>query len=83
MCVHSDRGLTKCRIQNNICRFPANTGQRFEFFSCSRYFTAEFFEQNAAGLDDVLGFAVVETDRLNKSLQFLNAKVEYALRRIG
>ena len=83
MCVDGDRGLTKSSIQNDVCCFPANAGQRFEFFSSSWHFTAEFFEQNAAGLDDVPGFAVVETDCLNKSLQFVNAKVEYALGRIS
>ena len=66
--VYGNGRLAKRSVQNHVSGFAAHSGQGFQISSVVRHLTAMLLEQDAAGLDDVLGLGVKQTDGFNLGL---------------
>ena len=82
MGVHGHGWLPERCVQHHISRFTADAGQGFQVFPPGRDFTAVFLDQNAAGLDHILGLAVKQPDGLDVFLQAVNAQGKNGLGRV-
>ena len=60
--IDGDRGLAKGRVEHDIGRFAADTGQGFELAAILGNLASVLFKQNAASGNDVFCLGVVETD---------------------
>src|SRR5574344_1543881 len=60
MRVHGHNGLIEHDIEHDVRRLPANAGQRHEFFSCRRNFTAEILRKHSAQSDHMRSLRMIE-----------------------
>ena len=72
--IDSDGRFAERRVQNDIGRLSANTGQRLQVCACAWYFAVVIINQTTAGLDDVFRFAVEQADCPNVGLQPVDAQ---------
>ena len=79
--IDRDRGLAKGRVEYDIGRFAADTGQGFELAATLGNLTKVLFQQNAASGNDVFCLGVVETNGLDVLTQTFDAKHEHFFRR--
>lgn len=75
--------LMKSGVEHHIGRLSSHPRQSLQGIPCIRHLTAVAIDQEAAGFDDVLGLAVVETDGFNVGRQSFDAEREDGLRGIG
>ncbi|MNF01457.1 hypothetical protein D3C80_2004480 [compost metagenome] len=62
MGINSNGWPTEGRVQHHIGRFAPHAGQGFECSAIFRHFTLMLFQQDTAGFNHVLGFAVKQAD---------------------
>lgn len=65
MRVYGHRQLAKSSVENNVCGFAADTGERLQRLSGLWYFACVMLQQQATGLDHVPGFAVKQANCLD------------------
>ena len=81
--VHGNGGLTESGIEDDVCRFPADPRQFFQCRTVLRNLAGMAVNQDLAGLDNVFGFCIVQTDRFDILLQSRFAQPDKLLRRIS
>jgi hypothetical protein len=65
MGIHGHGELPECGVEHHVGGFTAHPRQGFQCFAGFWHFAIVPFYQQAAGLDDILGLAVVQTDGLD------------------
>lgn len=75
--------LPESGVEHHVGGFSADARQRFEFFAGLRDFAVMTLDQQAASLDDILGFAVIEADGLDVLRQTLDTQCVNRRRRVG
>ncbi|MNN64222.1 hypothetical protein D3C81_1796530 [compost metagenome] len=75
--------LSERRVQHHICSLSADSWQCLKLFPGLRHLTAMQLHQHAAGLDDILRLAVVQTDSLDVLGQALDAERMNRRRGVG
>ena len=81
--IHGNGGLAESGIEDDVCRFPADPRQFFQCFPVLRHIAGMGIDQDMAGLDNVLGFCIVQADRFDILLQPLYAQPDELIRCIG
>ena len=81
--IHGNGGLTEGGIEDDVCRFPADPRQFFQCFPVLRDFPGMGIDQDMAGLDNIFGLCIVQSDRFDILLQSRSAQPDKLLRRIG
>lgn len=71
--IDCDRGMSKSRIEYNICCFSTHAGQGFKRLTVLRDFTLMLFKQDLAGGNDVLCLGFVKSNSSNERCQTLLA----------
>ena len=79
MCIDGNGGFTESRIKDHVGGFSANSGESLKIVTRVRYFAVMLFNEHAAGLNDVFGFAVEESNGPYVRLQFSDTKSKYRL----
>ena len=83
MGIDGDGGLAECRVEDHVGCFAADSGQRFQRFSCLRDLSLMLLQQDLTGVDDVLGFRIEQSNALDVALQFRASQFADCRRCIG
>lgn len=83
MGIDCDGGVTKGGVENNIGGLAANARQLLKGLSGLRNLAGVLFNQQATGLDDVLGLGVVETNGFDETLQPIKTQCQYFFGGVG
>ena len=75
MRIDGDGRPTEGGVKHHIGRFAPNAGQGFQGLTIFRDLAAMQIQQQAAGLDDIFGLAVIQADGLNMLFDTLNTEI--------
>ena len=83
MRVDGDGRLAKGGVEHHIGGLAADARQRLQRFAVARHLAAMLLEEDAAGLDHVLGLAAEQADGLDVGNETFHPQREDGLRRAG
>ena len=79
--VDRQRRLAERHVEDHVGRLAAHAGQGLQRGAVARHLAAVLLDQEAAGLEQVLGLRAVQADRAHVRLDALGAQRQHALRR--
>ena len=83
VCIHGDGRVTKGGVKDDIGGLATDAGQCLQGFTIIRHLALVLFDQDGAGLDDIVGLTVKQADGLNVILKSCLAELQNFLGRVG